>query len=301
MKATKLQKEILKTLLFFNFHNRPLTLKEIHQFLGTKANESEIFLTLMDLVRKKKIIEKNKYFVLTNYSKILRSQKRRESIKQKLIKKTKNFLFLFKLTPYVRGVFLANSLSMGMPSKSSDIDVVVLVKKDRLWVARFFLNILFLFFGQRRRNDLKKDPGKFCLSYFAEIKTNLQFLKLKEDPLLIYWLATLKPILGGRACEAFLEENKWLLEFLPNLQLAAMGDKIKPLGFVAFLKEKIINPYGNWLEKILFQLQAKRIGAKNKKDEKLALPYIYKSYLEGGRNKLKTQLKENFKISDRNA
>jgi len=295
MQATKLQKEILKTLLFFNLHNRPLALKEMHQFLGIKANEAQVFLALMNLVKKNKVVEKNQYFVLKNYAKILRSQKTSELIKEKLIKKAKLFSLLFRITPFVRGVFLANSLAMGMPKKTSDIDVVVLVKKGWLWIVRFILNLLFLFLGQRRRKKIKKDPEKFCLSFFAECKTNLQFEKLTEDPLLIYWLATLQPLIGSKAEEMFLRENGWISNFLPNRQLVTIEGKIKALSFLAFLGEKIINLCGNWLEKYLFQIQARSIKAKNKKDTKLALPYIYRSYPNGERKKFLNFFNKNYK------
>jgi len=278
----KIEKEILKTLLFFNLFSRPLNLKELHQFLGVKSTEGQTFLALINLVKKGKVIEKNNFFVLKQYEKIFRYFKKREKIKNQLIKRAEFFSFLFKITPFIRGVFLVNSLAMGLPSKNSDIDVLVLTKKNRLWISRFFANILFFIFGQKRKKEIKKAPKKFCLSFFSEIDLDLSKWKLKgEDPLFIYWLATAKPLVGQKACQVLFEKNSWILKFLPNLKIKKAEGKIKPLSFVAFLLEKIINIFGDFLEKKLFQIQSKRIRAKNKKDEKLALPYIFKSYVPG--------------------
>ena len=92
MIITKLQKEILKTLLFFNLHKRPLNNKEIHQYLGVKAQEAQVFLALLDLCHKNKVIEKNQYFMLKKYQSLFRTFNKRLKIKHDLEKKAKHFI-----------------------------------------------------------------------------------------------------------------------------------------------------------------------------------------------------------------
>ncbi len=292
MSHKTLEKEAIRTLLFFNLHRRPLSLKEIHQFLGAKTSEAELFLALMKLVRKGTVIEKNHQFALKKFQNIFRNLTKRQKIKNSLLKKAQRFAWVFKIVPFVRGVFLTNSLALGLPSEKSDIDVVVLTKPNRLWTARFFLNLWFLLLGQRRRRKFRKDPARFCLSYFVDLKkANLKFLKLREDPLLIYWLATLAPLVGTPACYYFWHKNDWTKTHLPNLFLPQKNDKIKPLSFLAFLQEKLLDLFGNWLEQYLYSWQTKRIKAKNQKDTNFASKSLYKIHPEGGRKKIALRLK----------
>jgi hypothetical protein len=294
MRLTKLQKEILKTVLFFNLQKRPLNSKEIYEYLGIKAQEGQVFLALVDLCRKKKIIEKNQFFVLKKYESLFRTRNRRLIIKKKLEKKARNFIWLFRLMPYVRSIELANSLAVGLPSAKSDIDFVILTKKDYLWTARFFLVGLLTLLGHKRAKNVKTAPEKLCLSYFIDLtQSNHEKELLKDDPYLEYWLATLKPLAGIRAYDFFMAQNTWLFKKFPNLKIEVnFQEKIKPLSFGAFLNEKILSLFGNRLENYLFKIQAKKIKAKNQKDTKFASPKICRLY---GPDYTRTKIAQNFK------
>lgn len=295
-KIEVLKKEVIKTLLFFNLQNRPLNLKEIRQLLSTKASEAQIFLILMKLRREGTVLEKNQFFVLKRYKKIFKELPKRRKILQKLVKKSQKFSWVFKVTPFVRGVFLANSLALGLPSEKSDIDIVVLTKPGHLWTTRAIINFWFLILGQKRRKKRRSDPQRFCLSYFVDLKkSNLNFLKLKNDPLLIYWLATLKPLAGKPACAYFWKKNAWIKKYLPNLTLLQKQEKIKALSFVAFLQEKFLSLFGKSLERKMFKWQKQRIRAKNKKDTNFASLHLYKIHPQGGREKMALRFKKEFK------
>jgi len=272
MKRNILEKEVLKTVLFFNLHNRPLNIKEIHQYLSIKTQENQVFLSTLELCRKNKLIEKNQFFVLKNYQNLFRIFKKKLEIKQNLLKKTNKFIWFIKLFPFVRGVFLANSLSMGLPDKNSDIDLVIITKKNRLWTCRFFLTGVFSILGHKRIKNKKAAPEKFCLSYFIDLGfANLEKQKINNDPLFTHWLATLKPIIGGKSVEYFYSQNAWLIKHFPNLKIDLNNDtRIKPLSLCAFIVEKIITLFGEKLENYLFKIQKKKIKAKNKKDTLLA-------------------------------
>ena len=297
MPKKKLEKAILRTVLFFNLHRRPLSVKEIHRYLWqTKASEGEVFLAVMNLARKGILKERNRLFALAPYERVLKELPQRQKIKAKLLKKAQKFAWLIKLCPFVRGAFLANSLALGLPSEKSDIDLVVLVKPGFLWTARFFLNLLFALVGQKRRKGKRKDPQKFCLSYFVDLsRPNLKFLKLPEDPLLIWWLATLRPFLGKKACQLFLEANNWLKKYLPNWQPPLSSEKIKPLSFGAFLLELCPLLRSHYFRAFLFKLQLRSIKAKNKKDAPFASPFLYKMHPEGGRARVAQRFRQELK------
>lgn len=297
MKITKLQKEIIKTLLFFNLHKRPLSTKEVYQYLGVKAQESQIFLALLDLCRKNKVIEKNQYFTLKKYQGLFKTFNQRLKIKQKLEAKARKFIWFFKLIPYVRAIFLANSLAMGLPNKKSDIDLVILTYPNRLWTARLFLNFWFSIFGLKRKKDVRNDPGKFCFSFLMDLKNlELKKIKLINDPYLTFWVASLKPLLINCAQNLFWENNIWINQYLPNLKIANSTKKSKSLSFTAFLQEKIFNLCGDFLENKLFVWQTKNIKIVKHKDNNFIDRGFYKIHPKNKRQqiaqKLGTELKK---------
>ncbi|MBI4118770.1 MAG: nucleotidyltransferase domain-containing protein, partial [Parcubacteria group bacterium] len=66
----------------------------------------------------------------------------------------KKFLPVLLMAPYTRLILLAGSLAAGKPKPESDVDVIIVSQNNRLWLNRFFLEVLTRAFGIRRT---KKD------------------------------------------------------------------------------------------------------------------------------------------------
>ena len=77
--------------------------------------------------------------------------------------------------PFVRCVILNGSLASGEHKKSSDIDILIIAEDERIFTARFFVNILAIILGIKRSSDRgKPHAGKFCFNYFL----TASFLKI---------------------------------------------------------------------------------------------------------------------------
>jgi len=91
-----------------------------------------------------------------------------EKLIQKRINKTKSFAGLLQTAPFVSAIILNGSLAIGNIKESSDIDLLIITKKGRIFTTRFFVNLIGILTGQKRpKNEKKSHAGKFCFNYFT--------------------------------------------------------------------------------------------------------------------------------------
>lgn len=86
---------------------------------------------------------------------------------QKRLSKTRFVGRLLARLPFVRCVILNGSLASRNHKKSSDIDILIIAKKGRIFSARFFVNFLASILRiKRSKDESKSHAGKFCFNYF---------------------------------------------------------------------------------------------------------------------------------------
>lgn len=73
---------------------------------------------------------------------------------------------LLQLAPFIRGVILTGSMTNGLASEKSDIDLLIISAPKRLYTARLFSTFWVEITGLRRRPTTKNPAGKFCLNYY---------------------------------------------------------------------------------------------------------------------------------------
>jgi predicted nucleotidyltransferase len=140
----------------------PLTYSEIFLFLENKYRQSEFSEALNSLVFNKMIFQFDKYYSLKNdYGLIARRNKGNEKAAE-LIKKAKEVGRLLIKFPYVRGVGISGSLSKNFADNKSDIDLFIITKKNRLWVARSFMHCF------KKLTFLMNKQHHYCMNYYID-------------------------------------------------------------------------------------------------------------------------------------
>ena len=102
---------------------------------------------------------------------------------------------------------------MNSASKNSDIDLLIVTDKNKMWLVRILVTLIFQILWVRK-ND-KHHAGRFCLSFFCTVDW-LDFSKfaLKKDPYLYFWILYFKPILDfWNTYDLFIEKNKSWADF----------------------------------------------------------------------------------------
>ncbi|MDD2730780.1 MAG: hypothetical protein PHW33_01505 [Candidatus Portnoybacteria bacterium] len=275
MSRINLSQAIFATLAYYDLLNRPLTSTEIFKYLMAGSGSKEFLPVLTQLQkdsRSSNVFNQNEgLYFLAGHSCLVGKREKRAKIAQKkwrLLLRSAKFL---ALTPFIRLIAVTGSLSADNPETSSDWDLLVVTKKNRLWTARLMLTALTGLLGRRRHGQLTRD--RFCLNCYLTDKklTILPTAKLRdfhaaqEYGRLIPIMETAKGIY-----EKFTQDNAlWLEQFLENYPWPAgpSPKNLKPPRLFnacrRCLEILLSGPPGNWLEKKLSQWQIKRVRAKS--------------------------------------
>ncbi len=210
----ELTEAVMATIRFFDLFDFPLTAEEVMEYLykyKSPLHIKEMRATLNYLVQQDKLSEIKGHFVLAGREPIIETRKTRKFIAEKFWNRTKLYGQYMRSVPFTRMIAVCNNLAYDNPSHQSDIDLFIVVKPGRMWLARLLITVILHFFGVRRYGD--KVAGRFCLSFFVTSdKTAMhEFALGEEDPYLAYWTKNLRPIFGSQAYQEFRESNKdWL-------------------------------------------------------------------------------------------
>lgn len=251
-----MDKGILKTIVYYNCLDYPLTREEL-----------EIFLFSADGGKISNLIEEaDGFYFLKGNKNLIEIRKERNEIAKKKWEKTLKAVRWLKLVPYIRLIFASGSLAFNNTDKESDLDVLIVAKHGRIWTARILTVLILSLLGVRRNRYERIAPDKICLNHFITDKS-LYIPRKSIYTAQLY--ARLIPILweDEKLIEKFIEANSWVGEWVkgwPTIKInpsadgqnSAIPEVIKKIG------EKILNgKLGDWLERILKKYQLRRINS----------------------------------------
>ncbi|AHB41271.1 hypothetical protein P148_SR1C00001G0478 [candidate division SR1 bacterium RAAC1_SR1_1] len=125
---------------------------------------------------------------------------------------------IFQSLPWIKSIYLCNSISFNSLHPGSDIDLFIITQKKCLRRARLASAIIFFVLGLKRSKG--NTNKKYCLSfYITEEAQNLYTISLENtDIYLAYRLAHLVPIYQDTIeKKTIYEQNQRLFSLLPNL------------------------------------------------------------------------------------
>jgi len=119
----------------------------------------------------------------------------------------------FARVPWILWIAVCNSLAMNTAHETSDIDLFIITRRNRLWIARIMMTLLLTI--TRERKTSSSHAWKFCLSFFiTEDHLDFKDIAIKNDIYLAYWINTLKPIINRKNIfEEFRNNNLFLLDW----------------------------------------------------------------------------------------
>jgi hypothetical protein len=213
----ELVKSLIRTIRYFDLFDFPLKADELMTQLykyDKPTHIKEVEGILKELVSIGILEEIKDYYVKKGRAGILEVRKAHKFISEKLWNRTKLYGSYMRSVPFVEMIAVCNNLAYNNASDQSDIDLFIVVKPGRMWMARLFLTALLHFHGVRRHGS--HTVGRFCLSFFITSNSlNLEKLQIKpEDPYLAFWMIQLKPIYGEAVYRRFKSENEpWLKNY----------------------------------------------------------------------------------------
>lgn len=206
---TTLAEKIRELLAFYSLWGVALSHSQIQQFFSEKISAdflSKNFIQIQDKSHFFYTVPENRMSVQEQKER----KKEAETVSAQLQKKARRFAQMLRHFPCIRAVALANTAAMGTATEESDIDFLIIAKKNRIWTARFFATFFFAFFGLRTKPH--NQEGKVCLSFFlTEEAFDFSAIKLDQDIYLAVWISTLIPLCNARLVERLqLANTKWI-------------------------------------------------------------------------------------------
>lgn len=248
---------IIFTLAFFALYELPLSSRRVHELLlNQMATVDEVEQALASLVADNKIIQAGSLYSIKPWNQTTYHTNQIELMKKWA--KIDAFFNWLAILPFVRNISVINSLALGTADADSDIDFFVITKPNRLYFVRTVIIVLFRLLGVYKTRQKIKD--KFCFGFFVTSKTmSFESLMLKpQDPYFLFWLASMRPVLGGQAYWQLMQANQWLTEYFPNFKpMQRLSSAVKPnpvVSVVKFLFEIIL-----WLPATLLEPVLRRI------------------------------------------
>jgi len=216
----ELEKSILKTVVWFDMFNFPLTLDEIYdlRFKIYELKTDDLDKILANLVNKNILQQKQGFYFLSGRDELVEVRHERHEESLRKVKRAKKAVKFLSLLPHVKAVIVCNVLGYLNAKSEDDIDFLIITSAKRIWLARFFATGFFKLLNLRPR------PGKiadqFCFSFYVtEDALNLEKIKLEDDPYFIWWFMGLLPIFDDdNYFERFLRANAWVNKFLPGFE-----------------------------------------------------------------------------------
>jgi predicted nucleotidyltransferase len=269
-RLNSLEEAILKTIVYYDIFNYPLSAVELWQWLWKyKCKLSELVFCLENNeVLKRQIETKNGFYFLKGRKDLLNTRKIRRDYSVSKWKIALRAVKSLRTIPFVQTIILCNSIAYFNAEETSDIDFFIIIKDRYLWLTRFLITITLHFLKIRRHGNKIND--RICLSfYITDSPLNLEDLAYKKDVHFYYWLLHFVPIFDNGTYKYFLEENKWLKEYIPRAKNWDVVDnwKIEDNIFTKFYRnfwERVLNnSLGNFLNLILKRIQLFKMS-KNK-------------------------------------
>lgn len=235
-----LREAILKTLVYFDLFDYPLTSLEVWRFLyapGSGEVEFEKVLAALDLLlTEKKLDIKNGFYFLPERAPIVEVRATRYALSFEKYRRAKLVSAMLSLLPGVRAITLGNTMAWRHARAQSDLDFFIITSPKRIWTTRILAVLPTAVFGVRPKAD-SQSKNAVCLSFFAaEDALNLRSLMIPGDIYLPYWIASIVPLTASPGVfEKFKNENSWIKEYLPNIFFREPVKGIKKVPFTAAL------------------------------------------------------------------
>jgi hypothetical protein len=265
-----LKNRILSTLKFFDLQDIPLTLLELHRFLlgdlsrialsqdenwelfkdaplgGARSTDDlDEILACIGSECKNEIESTLGYYHLPGRAQIVYTRWQNYFFGIKRERKIRKFLPFLRHLPFIRGVGVGGSQSLGQQRQESDIDLFVVAEPGFLWLARTLVSAYFQILGMRRHG--RRIKNRFCLNHYVAgakpVDRERNLYKAME-------YSRLRSVVYPQGVERFLQKNQdWISVYCPNFSVGESFQAQSPIQ--KFLERLLLNPFGRVLEKFL--------------------------------------------------
>jgi hypothetical protein len=202
---TDLQAAILRTIVYSDLFDFPLTSAEVQRWLSVPATKAEVESTLGEAPLAGLVSRSGSYVTLRGREAVLDLRERRADSSAALQQAAERYGRLIGRLPFVRMVALTGSLAADNADAGDDIDYLIVTAPGRVWTARTMIMAIGRLAALR--------GVTLCPNYLLS-ETGLDLRE--RDSYTARELLQMRPIVGSGTYVRMLAANAWWREFLPN-------------------------------------------------------------------------------------
>ncbi|MBI5222551.1 MAG: hypothetical protein HY980_03585 [Candidatus Magasanikbacteria bacterium] len=218
----KNRQSVLRTLAYFDIFDYPLTREDVRRycysidFADYGDDYTDLLIHLEQIEQLQQIQHKNGFYFLSGREANIAARQDKVKIVEQKMKVAVRGIKKIRWAPFVRAVFVCNTVAGAVVEENSDIDVFIVARAGRIWLARALVTLTLCLFGLRRTK--RKIKNRICLSFYVtDDSLNLEKIAIEDDIYLKYWLAQLIPVYDPDNLLAEIQRaNVWASKSLPN-------------------------------------------------------------------------------------
>lgn len=209
-KRALLNEDEAASIIYHDIFDYPLSSAELIKWVAGKKVDIAIDGTTLF------VYKKGFFYLAGREGLVLRRTMRKRASKKKL-QLAKAASRLLSKIPTVKAVCVTGALAMGNADEDSDIDLMIIAKKDTLWITRLISLFALKMFGfDVRRFGQKDEKDKLCLNIWLD-ETSLAWEEERRSTYTAHEISQIKPLVNkDGSFDRFLQENSWIKDYWPN-------------------------------------------------------------------------------------
>lgn len=218
---------IIETLAYFDLFDFPLTQQELGRYLWQPpavVSFSSLLEALEQLEREAKVQRQWGFWFLPGRGHIIERRRRATVAVEQKLKRARRAARALSGVPFLRAIFVSSSVAAETPRPESDLDFFVIAAPGRIWIVRFWCNLILRLLRSRVYGN--KRTNRVCLCFFVDTEhLDLSPWRLAPDDIhFAYWLHQMVPLYdSGNWQEKFRAANAWTKLLLPQIKSPVSG------------------------------------------------------------------------------
>ncbi len=203
-----LEAAIMRTILYGDVFDFPMTLQEIHHFL---IHSTPITFAIVEqtfnhsTLLSKYLVLDQEYIACKGREHIIALRRERVEISKKMWKDVQHYGYRLARLPFVRMVAVTGALTMHNGVENDDLDYMLITEPGRVWLARAFA-IVLVRYGKLRHVTV-------CPNYvLAESKLE----QTRKDLYIAHEIVQMIPLYGNAVYTKLRGCNLWVDDYLAN-------------------------------------------------------------------------------------
>jgi len=214
-------KAIIKTLLYSDIFNFPLTKEEVWRYLLSREPiEKADFEQALQRLVSSEIYHKDGFYCLKGRAQCIEKRKKLIPQTEKKLRIARKAAYYLSYIPTVSFIGISGGLALGNAQKDDDIDFFIITKPHTLFITRLWALALLDFLQLRRKRGGKQSMNKICINFLMD-ETRLLWPSGKRDIYIAHEIMQVRPLFERDGMYAkFLKANQWIRKLFPNMPKA---------------------------------------------------------------------------------